>query len=100
MESEYSKREIDLIVEGIKTHIDEKDSVQDEKLDKILIQTTKTNGRVSNLENWRSYLVGAWAVISLIVIPTLTFIYFQDKYSLEEQVVENQQEIKKLLRQQ
>ena len=31
--------------------------------EKILDQTTKTNGRVGRLESWRSFLLGAWAMI-------------------------------------
>lgn len=38
------------------------------KLDKIEKQTTLTNGRVSALEKWRSYLLGAFAVLTSIVM--------------------------------
>ena len=95
--SDYSKREIDLIVTGIKQHIDDKDHNHEETLKKILTQTTKTNGRVNRLENWRAYLVGAWAVVSFIVIPGLAYIYTQEKTDLQNQIINNQEEIKDLL---
>lgn len=38
------------------------------KLDKIEKQTTLTNGRVSALEKWRSYLLGGFAVLSGAII--------------------------------
>ena len=41
-----------------------------ETLKRIETQTIKTNGRVSALEKWRSYLAGGMAVI-LILVPVL-----------------------------
>ena len=44
------------------------DSKFDEKLDKILIQTTKTNGRVSRLEEWKALISKViWASIGIIL---------------------------------
>ena len=48
----------------------------DAQLEKILQQTLKTNGRVNKLENWRSVLIGGWSMVTFIVIPLLTYIYF------------------------
>ena len=67
MNSDYSKREIDLLIKRI-----------DEKLDFILVQTTKTNGNVAEahyeldkIREWQSYTNGALKIISVIIISIL-----------------------------
>ena len=44
-----------------------------EVLNRIEVQTTKTNGRVSKLENWRSYNTGAIVTMILIGLPILVW---------------------------
>ena len=56
-EQTYSKRELDDHFKDIKV-----------KLEEIRIQTTKTNGRVSNQENRWSYLYGALSLGSLVLL--------------------------------
>ena len=62
----YTNRELDHHFKDVK-----------ETLGRIEAQTTRTNGRVGKLEDWRSYTAGAVAVIVLIGLPVLAFIATQ-----------------------
>lgn len=42
-----------------------------EKVEDIKIQVTKTNGRVGNLEIWRGTIIGAVAVITVLIVPLI-----------------------------
>lgn len=59
----YTNREITEFFREVKT-----------QLDRIESQTTRTNGRVSKLENWRAYSTGATAMIVLIGLPVLAYL--------------------------
>lgn len=72
--TDYSNREIDMKIDAINQHMADSHASINEKLDRILTQTTKTNGRVSGLERWRAYMTGAVAVLTAIVLP-IAFIF-------------------------
>jgi len=48
-----------------------------EKVDRIELQTVKTNGRVTVLEDWTSYSKGAIAIICVVVLPILGFLSYE-----------------------
>ncbi len=64
MDQEYSNREIDDKLEHIH-----------EKLDSIIIQTTKTNGSVAKVtgefNRWKYIIIGFCSCISIIMLPLL-----------------------------
>ena len=44
-----------------------------ETVTRIEAQVIKTNGRVSALERWRSYLLGACAVLTMLLVPVIIY---------------------------
>ena len=42
--------------------------------DEIKTQVQKQNGRIRNLENWRSWMLGAIGVLSFVVITMITIV--------------------------
>jgi hypothetical protein len=39
----------------------------------ILIQTTRTNGRVNKLELWQNRIIGGMIIVDIIVIPIVLY---------------------------
>ncbi len=56
---------------------------QDVSLGEILKQTKITNGRVSKLERWQSYVLGGCAVAVIVMLP---LIYLLVQFWLEKHV--------------
>lgn len=84
MDVDYSKREIDSKFDAVHHRFDDVKS----DLSSILTQTTKTNGRVNALENWRWFLVGGMAIVSSFVIPLILYIWSESK-TFDDKIVES-----------
>jgi ribosomal 50S subunit-associated protein YjgA (DUF615 family) len=64
---EYSNREIDMKVEMLKQHVIDSHNSIEEKLNKILEQTTQHNGRMRSIEKWRAWSIGYASAVTPIV---------------------------------
>ena len=87
-ENPYSNRELDHYFKDLF----EKMGKQDKTLERIEVQTTKHNGRMSKLEWWRSAFVWSisaiWGLI-LIVVPLLYKAFYRDlDYKIQTAVVQ------------
>jgi hypothetical protein len=64
---QFTNRELAMLMQNIKEHHMESFNVLDKKLEQILIQTTRTNGRVSGIEMWKANIEGRLWVVPIIV---------------------------------
>ena len=64
---QFTNRELAILMQNIKEHHSESFSIVDKKLEQILIQTTKTNGRISAVEMWKANIEGRLWVVPIIV---------------------------------
>ena len=85
MDTEYTNREIDHSFKEIK-----------DQLNRIEQQTIKTNGRVSKLESWKAYLVGAWFIVTAFLIPMIVWTGNVERGALKEQIKANRANIELL----
>ena len=76
--------ELNLAMNNLKEHITENFKDVNEKLDTIGTQVVKTNGRVKNLELWRSFILGAMAILTSIGIPLILYIYHNEKSNAKD----------------
>lgn len=67
----YSNREIDANFRHFEEKADQRHAEKLAILAEITNQVRKTNGRVSTLERWQSYVLGFCACITMMIIPIL-----------------------------
>lgn len=65
------KNEILVRLDSLKELFLEKFNTNDDQHTSILIQTTKTNGRVTGLEDWKNKVIGALIMTNIIILPVL-----------------------------
>lgn len=63
--------------------MDERQKAMDEKIDAILYETRKTNGRVTKIEEWKSNITGKISVWVIVAGAVMAFVMkFIDKFFL------------------
>jgi hypothetical protein len=73
----YSKRELDHFIQELASQIRESAQDLSKQLDRIEIQTMKTNGRVSKLELWKQWITGGSGVLTLVVVPLFGWVLYE-----------------------
>jgi len=71
--NETNQLQHEALMQSIKTFHDKTEGT----LSTILTQTTKTNGRVTKLENWKQYIAGGIALFCIVGLP-LVWILIND----------------------
>lgn len=72
-----TKEFIEEVRKDIVDRINRSDIVSGERFSRIDVAQAHTNGDVSALKMWRGYITGALAVITVIVIPLLVYVWNQ-----------------------
>lgn len=63
--------------------IEERQKAMNEKIDAILYETRKTNGRVTKIEEWKSNITGKISVWVIVAGAVMAFVMkFIDKFFL------------------
>jgi hypothetical protein len=73
MEQPYTNRELEQKFDDVHEKLDGQNVI----LDKILTQALKTNGRVNELENWKSYSSGALKIVQVLLLPIVGWALYQ-----------------------
>lgn len=71
-----TETQVAVIIERLDHVIRRIDDIEAERLVPIETQTKVTNGRVTALEKWKSYILGSLAMATFIVSIVLPFVLF------------------------